>query len=480
MPRIYCITGLAGTGKTTIAFTVAHRCKNRPTPILGASFFCSREDGNRNNPKLVFHSIADQLGRFCPSFGHLVKDAHSADPELKYSSVSNQLEELIVKPLRKVRGEFLPCIIVLDALDECKDDTIDGTTSVILSSLARFIDSLAPLIFLITSRPLPNISESFQGRTLREASKCLKLHEIPLDVVERDIHRYLETNLIDVRDQCKLNEGWPRPEDVQALTEKSCGSFIFAATAVKFIREHSNRAQAQLVRLLDMIVTDASSPHRRLDELYATIFSDATPKITVDPSINLKTILGTIILLQYPLPSADIDKLLKLNQGTCADVIKHLGALLAVSGDGRACWAHPSAPEYLTSSTRCTDPKLRVDPEYHHDLLTNHCLAAMKDLKRDLCDIRDPSKLNNEVTDLQQRKADHIPPFIQYACCSWAYHLSNAQPSDLSLRALTEFCSTSLLHWVEVCSLLGRLRDALLTLDGACHRLSVRIYCVID
>lgn len=60
--RIFWINGSAGTGKTTIASTIAKACRIRGT--LGASFFCSRDDVECSNPNLIFTTIAYQLGQF--------------------------------------------------------------------------------------------------------------------------------------------------------------------------------------------------------------------------------------------------------------------------------------------------------------------------------------------------------------------------------------------------------------------------------
>ena len=70
-PEIYWLNGLAGTGKTTIAYTVAERCHEEG--ILGASFFCSRSDSDCNNPSMIFTTIAYQLGLFYPPYRELVR-----------------------------------------------------------------------------------------------------------------------------------------------------------------------------------------------------------------------------------------------------------------------------------------------------------------------------------------------------------------------------------------------------------------------
>ena len=55
------MNGLAGTGKSTIAQTIAERAF--ADGELGASFFCSRDFGDRSNLQLIFPTIAVQLAR---------------------------------------------------------------------------------------------------------------------------------------------------------------------------------------------------------------------------------------------------------------------------------------------------------------------------------------------------------------------------------------------------------------------------------
>jgi hypothetical protein len=120
-----------GTGKTTIAYTVAEVC--RANKILGATFFCSRYSAERSNPNLIFTTIAHQLGQLFPPFKLEISRTRKSHPNIGSSSVPYQLEELIVKPLHSVGDPFPPCLVILEDLDECKDDRV---TSIILSSLS--------------------------------------------------------------------------------------------------------------------------------------------------------------------------------------------------------------------------------------------------------------------------------------------------------------------------------------------------------
>jgi gluconate kinase len=65
---VFWLNGLAGTGKSTIAQTIAERVFAEGQ--LGASFFCSRDVEDRSslqlqsNPDVVYESLQDQMQKF--------------------------------------------------------------------------------------------------------------------------------------------------------------------------------------------------------------------------------------------------------------------------------------------------------------------------------------------------------------------------------------------------------------------------------
>jgi len=319
--------GSAGTGKSTIAYTVAQWCKERD--ILGASFFCSRDDAECSNPKLIFTTIVSQLASFHDQFKTELLKALQSDPDIVYSGVSYQLDKLLVKPLLAVRTTFPFCIVVIDALDECKDD---HTTSMVLSSLAHHIGDLSPIKFLITSRPEQNIVGGFELANLNAVTQRLILHEVNSDVVEKDIHNYLVYHLNRIQKAYGLLS-WPAKEDVQLLTHLSAGLFLFAAVAAKFI-EHPNYSnpEGQLAHILQSTVPDSGSLGS-LDNLYMQVLQNAFPDTSAGLAKNLRIVLGAVVLLQEPLSPFDLQQLFSKLKISVRGTLRQLHAVVIVPED---------------------------------------------------------------------------------------------------------------------------------------------------
>ena len=474
---IFWINGSAGTGKTTIAFTMAKFWASKH--ILGASFFCSRDDATCSNPQLIFTTIAYQLGQFDPSFGEEVSKAMKLNPDIGYANLSFQLEKLIVNPLRTLKRSFRSCVIVIDALDECKDKS---TTSEILSALGLFVNELSQLPFLLTSRPVHSIESAFQSDALQMETRRFVLHEIQLGVIQNDIERYIKVKLHDREWRSRyteLEESWPSELDVQTLSRLSSSLFIFAATCVKFIQDRDAQdPKDQLNQLLcvDTFIDASSSPHRRLDQLYTQVLDHAHPNPTIKLSGRLKLVLGSIVHLQDRLSATNLEHLL-WEHNDCNSVRSTLvdlhSIILVPDDDAQAIRIlHPSFFDFLTDRSRCRNPKFAVDARLQHTLLARACLRVMcSHLYRNMCRLPSPTTLNAEI-DIAERITKYIPLFLQYACRHWASHFTHAMLSDDLLELLQQFMDTSLLHWIEVCSLLKELRGAIIALNVS-HRVLI-------
>ncbi|THH09588.1 hypothetical protein EW146_g8640, partial [Bondarzewia mesenterica] len=472
--QVFWLNGLAGTGKSTIAQTVAYWCYDE-TPaknFLGASFFCSRDSEERSDASMVFSTISYQLCFFNRDFQKEVADIPD-HTSLAYANVATQLQRLIVEPLRavKARADFPPCVVIIDALDECKDgDTVTN----ILRALSRYIpgNELAPLKFLITSRPVHSVRGGFLETGLIKQTQKLVLHEISPELTDRDIERYLIKKLDAVARRCNISRPWPSQEKINSLVKKASGLFIFAATAVKFLdAEEEMHPEEQLTLLLESTeaVISRDSPYKHLDALYLQVLGAEFSKRKVH--LRRKMVLGTLILIRDRLSPTSLEKLMGLDAGVVRATLKHLHSLVAVpdSSDTQVIrLIHPSFRDFIVDRSRCHDADVAVDARIQHKVIAKRCLdVMMKSLRRDICFIGDPSKLNIDVPDLIARVHKYIPPHLQYACRHWAFHVHYADFDDELVNTLHNFCSKSLLNWLEVLSLLGGFFNAINGLSSA-------------
>jgi hypothetical protein len=208
------------------------------------------------------------------------------------------------------------------------------------------------------------------------------------------------------------------------------------------------------------------------------VLNKAFPNMSNELSQQLKQILGAIVFLQDPLCLAAVASLIGLESDLIHNILSHIQSIvLTPKDDSQAIQLlHPSFADFITDSIRCRTPKFCVYSRIQHTSLACLCLEAMTKLQQDICEIKNPLLLNEEINDLPERIKRKIPQHLQYACQHWAWHLSNGIVSTTVLNLLQEFCFKQLLYWVEVCSLMGSLRNALIALDSAQQKLKVDFY----
>ena len=177
--RVFWLNGLVGTGKSTIAQTFAEMCF--ADGKLGASFFCSRDFDDRSNLRSIFPTLAFQLAHRYPQFRKKLLPVLMANPDVGREVLCSQMEKIIVGPFQAARALTL---VVIDALDECRDEE---PASALLSVLSRYVDDIPLVKFFITGRPEPRIHSGFRLESLRPHTDILKLHEVEPSSVDSDI-----------------------------------------------------------------------------------------------------------------------------------------------------------------------------------------------------------------------------------------------------------------------------------------------------
>jgi len=463
---VYWLNGLAGTGKSTIAQTTAERLF--ADGRLGASFFCSRDFKDRSDLHLIFPTLSFQLAYRYPDFRSVLVSLLQSDLDIGYESLHNQMQSLIVAPLKE---KGISTVIVIDALDECTDNE---PQSAILSVMGRLVKEIPKVKFFITGRPEPRIRSGFRLRLLRPLTEIFVLHAVEHTIINADIRRFLETRLSDLAQEFDLNK-WPSEEHMDLLCRRAAGLFVYAVTTVKFL-DHKLYLPTQrldvIVNLPESTIHEGQTEFKSnttLDSLYTSILQMALDFGGDDPEADSKvrSIIGTVILAVNPLPPSAVAELIGLKAEVVMRILTLVQSLLVLNEDPDQPVKpfHKSFPDYITDPSRCLSKRFHISPDTLQHHLALNCLNLMNSsLEQNLLSLPDYA-LNTEVKDLEERVKNHISPALEYACKSWYNHLPGTRENIYILDALSGFLEDNFLPWLEVLSVLGAARYAVVALE---------------
>ena len=457
---IFWLNGLAGTGKSAIAQTVSERMF--ADGHLGASFFCSRGFEDRSNLQFIFPTLAFQLAHKYPGFRSSLVPLLQSNPDVLNESLQDQMQKFLVDPLQSAA---VSTVIVIDALDECKDEDSESAILVVLGQLAPKIPGVK---FFITSRPEVHIASGFRRPLLGALTEVFVLHHVEPHTVNNDIRHFFKHELLRLSQQCGSVEGWPTDEQLDLLCQRAAGLFVYAVATLKFLdrkfQDPSDR--------LDMIMQSPESTaheagvklkaYTSLDSLYLSIFQEAFDENDANDNAMVRSVLSTVVLAANPLSQAAITTLTGFRPNHVQHLLESIQSLLILPEDPSdpVQQFHKSFPDFITDNARCVDPRFYVPLHYHLNLTLN-CLEIMgKLLKKNICSIPDYA-LNSQVRDLPERVKDNeIPGALEYACRSWYKHLIVSKDWTVDVvSALQHFLEEKFLFWLEVLSVLGAVGD---------------------
>jgi hypothetical protein len=466
---------LAGTGKSTIARTIARRYYKEGR--LGASFFFSRGGGDVSHAGKFFTSIAVQLANNIPSLRHYICDAISNCKDIASQSFRDQWSQLILFPLSKLgSGSFSSSyVLVIDALDECdKDEHIRMILQLLAE--ARTLKTARLRVFL-TSRPEIPIRHGFYQMPDSEHQDFV-LHNVPPTIVNHDISLFLEYNLGIIRQEWALGADWPGEVVIRQLVLYASGLFIWAATACRFIREGRRFARNRLDIILKGTSSTIIAPEKHLNEIYLAVlkhsisseYSDEEKEEVCD---MLKHTLGSIVVLLSPLSVASLSRLLHVPREDVDRTFEDLYAILDIPEDPTRPLRlhHPSFRDFLLSKDRCGD--FWVHEKRAHQILAAGCIQLMSQtLKKDICEMNAPGSQASQVESNWIKKC--LPPEVQYACLYWIQHLQGSGSQVHDGEEAHRFLQAHLLHWLEALGWMGK------TSEGIQAILSLEAYVLVS
>ncbi|KAL2827367.1 hypothetical protein BDW59DRAFT_160332 [Aspergillus cavernicola] len=463
---IFWLNGWAGTGKSTIARTIARQYYDEQR--LGASFFFSRGGGDISHAGKFVTSIARQLASHILPLQPFVCEAVAACGDIGAQSLSDQWRQLVLSPLSKLSNmsRSPTCILVIDALDECDDDRSIRIILQLLTEAQRVSNNL--LRVLVTSRPNLPIEHGF-SRMPQANHYAFILHHISSDTLGHDITVFLQHELQGIAQELGLDPLWPGAEAIERLAEGASGLFIWGATACRFIHEGGVFAEERLATLLQGR-TSGTAPEERLNAIYISVLkSSLYPTYTEQEREKvcqlLRLILGVVVILSSPLPLDSICKLLQVPRQRVDHILVHLHAILDIPNDPSRPLRlhHPSFHDFLLDEQRCKDSNFCVDEQKAHLKLAECCLHLMSSaLRQDICGVSAPGTSADEVNGARIQQC--ISGEVQYACLFWVQHLLKSSTVLGDDDAIHRFLSNHILHWLEALSWMKRMSEGMLAI----------------
>ena len=445
-PRVCLLTGVAGSGKSAVAHSIARLYYEQKR--LGSSYCFASTDVANRNPKNLFSTIARDLSDHDPQYKSVLWQAVKDDRALRTSqSPMEQFKKLIIEPSKHIHG-IGPLVIVIDALDESGDQA--SRRQLLRAISEQIAESALPtnLRFLITARPETDILSELTGgpQIVRK-----QMGDIPQHTVDEDIKRFIHHSLDKYTE---LESYWPNQEWCRLLVHHSQTLFQWASTACNFIGGDGAAGLDLRERFEIMVQANNSEGVHPLDKLYRTILEQQF-RLAVAQR-HFREVMAVILALNEPLSITSLSALF-LGRLNIRDIIKPLGSLLdgVLDEEKPIRPLHTSFRDFLLDQARSSIFHIDIQPR-HSLCLGRALLACMRNMLRfNICDLKDSRVLNTAIPDLRSRVNKAIPSRLAYSCQYWMDHLQHAECTPDLLNEVTLFFKDIFPYWLEAISLLS-------------------------
>lgn len=465
---IFWLNGMAGTGKSTIARTVAQSFADQGQ--LGASFFFKKGEGDRGNASRFFTTIARDLMARLPGLISGIRKAVDADHAISEKVLKDQFEKLILQPFLEIKQapqKASGLVVVIDALDECEREE-DIRTILQLLSRTKDISPVSLQVF-VTSRPELPIRLGFKQMSDGSYQDVI-LHDVQKKTIGHDIALFLEHELGKIREQRSLSPGWPGKDQILALVKMTTPLFIFAATACRYIGDKRDNPKKRLDIVLQyQTATQVSKLDRTYLPILNQLFDNDDEVDKERQTSEFREIVGSIVVLESPLSIASLANLLNIPQENVNCRLDLLHSVLSIPVDEGmpVRLLHLSFRDFLLDPQKRGRSPFWIDERETHERLANKCLQLMsnpKVLRQNMCNLPRPGTLRNEID--SRTIGDSLPPEVRYACRYWVHHLEQSKGRICDGDPVYIFLQKYFLYWLEAMSLIGKASESIHIIDS--------------
>ncbi|KAJ3547241.1 hypothetical protein NMY22_g1728 [Coprinellus aureogranulatus] len=335
--KVLWLTGPAGTGKSAIAGSIADSCHHQSRKL--------REE---------------------------ILRAIDACPSVFDKTLDEQLDTLILEPLRKVGQDAIRSstfkTIIIDGVDECKADpgieddvevyrrrSTESNHREIISSLVRASNDPSFPFRIIIANPPERAIQQFFSSLSSSAFKHIFLNDT---LTQRPTLNFPAR-------KARYN----RQDAPRYLAQEASGQFIYAEVAIRYIEGGPGTPHEQLKRVLNWQGVKSSRPFAVLDALYSGIL-----KSSPDPPLSIKWLRVIKYLQDVPLIA-----ILESSPGQTEVVLGRLTALVGLSnnnGQPAFTFYHKSLADFLIDKVRCG--KLHLEAGAAGDFLRERYYQVLK------------------------------------------------------------------------------------------------------
>lgn len=439
--RIYYLCDQAGTGKSTIAHTIANTWEREGR--LAARFFFSRGTARTSTGSDLCYYIAlnlmERYTQLRRDLENTISSAISRDQPIPV-----QWKIFVAGPLASIQTSN-PNIIVVDALDEC-DSGREDVLRCILSTFGHTSTVASSFRFFFTTRPNQDLHIlNNQVAVISTLQQTIEQQR----QTEADIHHYI------LHQFSKLNTAGLAANAAGRLAAHSRGLFIFASTACSMLKRSIDP-----VATLNFILSDGE--FTGLDGIYRGILTRAIPN---EPGSHeaVQQILSVILATQETLSRETIEAL-SVNPHATRRTLEQLGSVISNGEKDELVYIiHPTFREFLLHASR--SKQFAVNIHVGHRILARRSLQLLHDhLQVDICHVFKPGlpfPLRKDVDNLEGRLVEYTTPELRYAASYGMAHAIVALYLTDVYKMVRQVFMTRLLAWIELVSILDNVPAAM-------------------
>ncbi|OBS17327.1 hypothetical protein FPOA_12147 [Fusarium poae] len=337
---------------------------------------------------------------------------------------------------RRTSPRTLACeaVFVVDALDECSDDSRKDLIDFILEASRDYSSK-----WVVSSRNWPLIEVQFRGS--EDVRVPLELNK---DSISQAVRMFIEDKVKQLAQQKPYTP--ELKDDVRnGLLSKANDTFLWVALVCNELARPEVKPRNTITKLKSIPGGLDELYQRMLEQVFRSEDGDICRKILATVCITYRSIsLDELRTLVTETKNFD-DKELK-------EVIGECGSFLTLQED-IVDFVHQSAQDFLTDRAKSDIFPSGIQDQ--HYLIFRRSLDALMTLTRNIYNLEFPGEFRTEISCPKPDPLSHL----RYSCLYWVDHLEVAkgkrdQSDD---KAISRFISTRFLYWLEALSLQGQM-----------------------